>query len=167
SPAISQNIKQKTLNWIHTTAQLLNVAITRARSILIIVSDKKRCQEAGDILKELADYCIPKEQKEINFESPIEHKLYRRLENDKIKFYYQYETKIKGSKLYRLDFALFVNKNKYDIEIDGDKAHSQKIESDSLRDTHLRLESWKIRRFRAVDIQNNLDKVMEEIKRLC
>lgn len=167
SPAISHNIKQATLNWVHTTTQLLNVAITRAKSILIIVGDKDKCQGAGGILKGLADYCIPKKQKEINFESPIEHKLYKRLENDKIKFHYQYDTKINGSKFYRLDFALFVNKNKYDIEIDGDKAHSQKIESDSLRDTHLRLEGWKIRRFRAVDIQNNIDKVMEEIKRLC
>ncbi|MDD4878077.1 MAG: AAA domain-containing protein [Candidatus Nanoarchaeia archaeon] len=167
SPAISPNIQQKTLNWVHTTTQLLNVAITRARSILIIVGDRKKCQEAGGILKSLADYCIPKEQKEINFDSPIEHKLYKRLEKDKIKFHYQYETKVKGSKLYRLDFALFVNKNKYDIEIDGDKAHSQKVESDNLRDTHLRLEDWKIRRYRVVDIQNNIDKVMEDIKRLC
>lgn len=167
SPAISQNIKQKTLNWIHTTAQLLNVAITRARSILIIVGDKKKCQEAGGILKELADYCIPREQTEVDFESPIEYKLFKRLEKDRIKFHYQYEIKIRGSRLYRIDFALFVNKNKYDIEIDGDKAHSQKIESDSLRDAHLRLEGWKIRRFRAVDIQNSIDKVMEEIKRLC
>ncbi|MBU2637774.1 MAG: AAA family ATPase [Nanoarchaeota archaeon] len=167
SPAISQNTEQKTLNWVHATKQLLNVAITRARSILIIVGDKERCQEAGGILKKLADYCIPREQKEVNFESKIEHRLYKRLEKDKIKFHYQYETKVKGNKLYRLDFALFVNKNKYDIEIDGDKAHSQKIESDSLRNTHLKLEGWKIRRFRAVDIQNNLGKVMEEIKRLC
>src|SRR3989338_7190941 len=79
----------------------------------------------------------------------------------------QYETKIRGKKPYRLDFALFINENKYDIEVDGDKAHYQKIESDILRDIHLRIEGWKVRRFQASEIYNNIDKVIEEIKRLC
>ena len=51
SLVISQNVKQTTLNWIHTTTQLLNVAITRARSVLIIVGDKGKCIESGGSLK--------------------------------------------------------------------------------------------------------------------
>ena len=62
---------------------------------------------------------------------------------------------------------MFINDNKYNIEVDGDKAHSQKIESDVLRDIHLRMEGWKIRRFQANEIQNNIKRVIEEIKRLC
>ena len=62
---------------------------------------------------------------------------------------------------------MFINNNKYDIEVDGDKAHSQKIESDILRDIHLRIDGWKVRRFQASEINNDIDKVVEEIKRLC
>jgi len=34
----------------------------------------------------------------------------------------------KKKKNYRLDFAYFINGKKYDIEIDGDKSHSQKVD---------------------------------------
>lgn len=167
SPAISQGIKQTTLNWIHTTTQLLNVAITRARSVLIIVGDKKKCYETGTFLKNLAEYVKSKKQLDINFDSPAEEELFRKLTKEKIKVLPQYETKVSGKKPYRLDFALFINNNKYDIEVDGDKAHSQKIESDILRDIHLRMDGWKIRRFQASEIHNNIDEVIGEIKRLC
>ena len=62
---------------------------------------------------------------------------------------------------------MFINDSKYDIEVDGDKAHSQKIESDILRDIHLRMDGWKVRRFKASEIHNNIKEVVEEIKRLC
>ena len=167
SPAISQGIKQTTLSWIHTTTQLLNVTITRARSVLIIVGDKKKCCDAKGFLKNLVDYAESKKQLDINFDSPIEEKLFKKLIKERIKILPQYETKIRGKKLYRLDFALFINDSKYDIEIDGDKAHSQKIESDILRDIHLRIDGWKVRRFQASRINNDINGVVEEIKRLC
>ncbi len=167
SPAISQGIKQSTLNWIHATTQLLNVAITRPRSVLIIVGDKKKCCETGGFLKNLVEYVLSKKQVEVNFDSPVEEKLFKKLTKEGIKVIPQYETKVRGEKLYRLDFALFINDNKYDIEIDGDKAHSQKIESDILRDIHLRMDGWKVRRFPVGEIHNNINGVIEEIKRLC
>jgi len=167
SPAISQDKKQTTLNWIHTTTQLLNVAITRARSVLIIVGDKKKCYDAGGFLKNLAEYAHSKKELDVNFDSPAEEELFRKLTIEKIKVLPQYEIKVREKKLYRLDFALFINDSKYDIEVDGDKAHSQKIESDNLRDIHLRMGGWKIRRFQASEIYNNINGVVEEIKRLC
>ncbi|MHA1869106.1 MAG: AAA domain-containing protein, partial [Candidatus Heimdallarchaeaceae archaeon] len=167
SPAISQDIKQTTLNWIHTTTQLLNVAITRARSVLIIVGDKKKCYETGGFLKNLVEYVKSKKESDVNFDSPVEEELFKKLTIEKIKVLPQYETKVRGKKPYRLDFALFINDNKFDIEVDGDKAHSQRIESDILRDIHLRMDGWKIRRFQASEINNNINEVIEEIKRLC
>jgi len=167
SPAISQGIKQTTLNWIHTTSQLLNVAITRARSVLIIVGDKKKCTEAGGFLKSLLEHAESRKELDVDFDSPIEEKLFKQLTKEGVKVLPQYETKIRGKKLYRLDFALFINDNKYDVEIDGDKAHSQKIESDILRDIHLRIDGWKVRRYQASAINNDIKRVVEEIKRLC
>ena len=167
SPAISAGIKQSTLNWIHATTQLLNVAITRAKSVLIIVGDKKNCYKTGGFLKNLVEHSESKRQLNVNFDSPIEEELFGELIKEEIEVIPQYETKVRGEKLYRLDFALFINNNKYYLEIDGDKAHSQKIESDNLRDIHLRMDGWKIRRFQACEIQNNIHGVIEEIKRLC
>ena len=167
SPAISKNIKQTTLDWVHTTTQLLNVAITRARSVLIIIGDKKKCYEVGGFLKDLVEYVESKKQLDVNFDSPVEDKLFKKLTKEGIKVFPQYEIKIRGKKHYRLDFALFINNNKYDIEVDGDKSHTQKIESDILRDIHLRIEGWKVRRFQAGKIYDDIDEVIKEIKRLC
>ncbi|MFH1636855.1 MAG: AAA domain-containing protein [Candidatus Woesearchaeota archaeon] len=167
SPAISQDIKQSTLNWIHTTAQLLNVAITRARSVLIIVGDRKKCSEAGGFLQCLEEYVEAKKRSCVNFDSPVEEKLFNRLAKEGVKVFPQYETKIGGKKTYMLDFALFINEKKYDIEVDGDKSHFKTVESDILRDIHLRMEGWKVRRFKASEVLNNQGFVVEEIKRLC
>ena len=167
SPGVSTGVKQMTLNWIKTTDQLINVAITRARSSLIIVGDKKKCNEAGGILMNLVDYSESTDQKKIQFDSPIEEFFFSKLIEEGIKVEPQYEVQIENSKQYRLDFALFVENKKYNIEIDGAKAHSQKLEADLLRDTHLRIAGWNVRRFLAKEINNNLKGVLEEIKRLC
>jgi len=167
SPGVSTGIRQRTLNWIKSTDQLINVAITRARSALIIVGDKKKCNEAGGILMNLVSYSESKGQKKIQFDSPIEEFFYSKLIEEGIKVEPQYRVQIENSKQYRLDFALFVENKKYDIEIDGAKAHSQKLDADLLRDTHLRMAGWNVRRFLAEEINDNLEEVLEEIKRLC
>ncbi len=167
SPGVSTGIRQTTLNWIKTTDQLINVAITRARSALIIVGDKKKCNEAGGILMNLVGYSESKCQKEIKFDSDIEEILYSKLIEEGIKVEPQHSVQIENSKQYRLDFALFVENKKFDIEIDGANAHSQKLDADLLRDTHLRMDGWNVRRFLAEEINNNLEGVLEEIKRLC
>lgn len=123
--------------------------------------------EAEGILQDLVEYSDMKRSSEVLFDSSIEKILYDHLMQNKVKVHPQYWTKVKDKKSYRLDFALFVNGQKYDIEIDGDKAHSQKDENDILRDIHLGMEGWKIRRYRANQVQNNIDSVIQEIKRLC
>jgi len=167
SPAISEGARQTTINWIHTTQQLLNVAITRARSGLVIVGNRQKCLEAKGILKDLVEYSDTKKTNETAFDSNIEKILYDALLKNEVSITPQYWTKIKDKKAYRLDFALFVNGKKYDIEVDGDKAHSLMVDYDILRDIHLRMEGWNIRRFSANKIQNKLNEVVNEIKRLC
>ena len=167
SPVVAKGIEAHTLNWIHTTTQLINVAITRARSALIIVGDKKYCFEAGGILRELAEYVDSTKQFKKNYDSEVEKILHDALVSEGVDVIPQYWTAVKDKKKYRLDFALFSNKGNWDIEVDGDKAHSQKADYDALRDPHLRLDGWKIRRFRAMEVQNNLESVVDEIKRLC
>jgi superfamily I DNA and/or RNA helicase len=165
SPAVAEGIKANTLSWIHSTSELLNVAITRARSVLLVVGDKKKCIEAGGFLRSLVEYSELVAES-ISFDSPIEEKLFKRLTKEGIEVIPQFATKVRG-KPYRLDFALFINENRYDIEIDGAKAHYQKIESDILRDIHLRMDGWRVRRFSAMEVERDMDGVLGEVRRLC
>jgi very-short-patch-repair endonuclease/RecA/RadA recombinase len=166
SPAISDKVKQTTLNWIHSTNQLLNVAITRARSGLIIVGDREKCLEAKGLLGNLVEYADTKKDDNISFDSNIEKILFDELAKNNIKVIPQYQVNVQNKVHYRLDFAMFINENKYDIEVDGDKAHAKKDDYDILRDIHLRMDGWRVRRFQASDIQNNLDGVIEQINRI-
>lgn len=168
SPAISEGVKQKTLNWINNTKQLLNVSVTRAKSSLIIVGDFEKCENEKGFLKSLADYCKQiKDESEIVFDSGIENILFNELRKRNITVIPQYNVIVQNKINYRLDFALFQNNKKFDIEIDGDKAHSNKKDADSLRDTHLRLDKWNVRRYSASFVQNNLEDVVNEISKLC
>ncbi|VVB93029.1 ATP-dependent RecD-like DNA helicase [uncultured archaeon] len=167
SPAISEGVKDKTLHWINSTTQLLNVAVTRAKSSLIIVGDFDKCLNEKGFLKSLAEYYNQiQNKKEITFDSGIEKILFDELRKRNINVIPQYTVAIQNKKQYRLDFALFVNQKKFDIEIDGDKAHHNRGEYDSLRDTHLHLENWCIRRYPAHYVQNNLIDVVNDISRL-
>jgi very-short-patch-repair endonuclease len=168
SPAISEGVQQKTLNWINDTKQLLNVAITRARSSLIIVGDLEKCENEKGFMRSLAEYWKGiNNLKEPSFDSGIEKILFDELSKNNIKVIPQYNVMVQNKKKYRLDFALFINQKKFDIEIDGGKAHSGKADYDSLRDTHLRIDGWNIRRFPAPMVENNLDCVIDEISKLC
>lgn len=64
-----------------------------------------------------------------------------------------------GSSSILIDFALFVNGNRYAIEIRDEQKKTQRKK--------LIEEGWKIRWFFDDDIHNNLAEVVEEIKRLC
>ena len=167
SPAVSDGIQDGTVSWINNTTQLLNVAVTRARKKFIVVGNKKKCYNVGGILKSLVEYVESKNYEKIRFDSPIEEEFYKKAIIEGINLKPQYTTKVKGKKTYCLDFALFVNNNKYDIEIDGAKAHHKRTQHDALRDKHLEMEGWRIRRFSAKKIKENIDGVIEEIKRLC
>jgi len=167
SPVVSQGVSDRTLNWIKSTTQLLNVAVTRGRSSLIVVGDREKCISSGGILKNFVEYVDSNKYKELQFDSPVEEKLYKELKRAGIKVIPQFWTKVMGDKSYRLDFAMFVNGKKFDIEVDGDMAHSSMVDYDVLRDIHMRMDNWCIRRFKAREINNNLQSVVEEIKRLC
>jgi superfamily I DNA and/or RNA helicase len=56
SPAVSDGVKQGTLHWILSTSQLLNVAVTRARSLFIIIGDQDVCRQTTGPLRNLCDY---------------------------------------------------------------------------------------------------------------
>jgi DNA polymerase III delta prime subunit len=157
SPAVSEGVKAGTLHWIQTTNQLLNVAVTRARSLFIIVGDQDVCRQTIGPLKDLSDYVEMTKMNDRKIRSPTKQILYNELKKHGIPILTNY--RIKGISPHLIDFALFVNGNRYAIEIQDIK---KKIDKKQLI-----AERWKIRRFSEQDILHNLSYVVEEIKRLC
>jgi hypothetical protein len=157
SPAVSEDVKPGTLHWIQTTNQLLNVAVTRARSLFIIVGDHEICSQSAGPLKHLAEYVDSKSQCTIEFDSPLKQVFSDELQKHGVPVIFHY--RIMGSTPTQIDFALFVNGSRYALLIDDEKTRTNV--------KHLRNEGWKIRWFSEHDIVEKRPEVLEEITRLC
>ncbi len=157
SPAISEGAKSGTLHWIQTTNQLLNVAVTRARSLFIIVGDQDVCRQTTGPLKNLSDYVDMTWSSFQNADSTAKKILYDELIKQKIPIIPNYL--LQSEKPYHIDFALFVNGTRYAIQIISTKTHRPK--------TQIKENNWNIRFFTEEEIIGNLQKTIEEIKRLC
>lgn len=157
SPAVSEGVKPGTLHWIQTTNQLINVAVTRARSLFIIVGDREVCKRSTGPLKNLSDYVEMTTLTQGRFESQAKQILSLELRKQGIPIVTNYL--VKGNPPYRIDFALFVNGNRFAI--------GMQEEQRTLNKRQLRKDGWNIRLFCEQDIQDNLENVVEEIKRFC
>ena len=109
-----------------------------------------------------------KKAQEINdlfMESPLEEKFWYEMKKNKIEAERQYligEGKIK----YCLDFAVFCQKGKIDVECNGDLWHSQRrlIFKDNQRNNYLASQGWKVLRFGSKEINKNLQICLELVK---
>ena len=157
SPAISEGAKQGTLHWIQTTNQLLNVAVTRAKSLFIIVGDQDLCRQTTGPLKNLTDHVETTKTSRTHFNSPVKQVLYEALNKQGILIHPNYTLQEPSPVL--IDFALFVNGKRYAIEIreNHTKATMKKFTDNT----------WKTRWFLEQEIRTKLPEVVEEIKRLC
>jgi very-short-patch-repair endonuclease len=165
SPAVSSGIKACTLAWIHSTSQLLNVAITRAKTAVLVVGDKKTCLKAKGVLGELVSYAQnPRTNNALNTSG--KRLLYNRLQENKIRIIPGHFVRCKNDKKYEIDFALFINKNKYALEI-IDNPGDEYASFDFNRYNDLRFEGWRIRRLENKEIPDNIDDLVKNIKRLC
>ena len=59
SPVVADGIRSGARRWVAETAQLLNVAITRARASLHVVGDPEACRDAGGYLAEFTAFVGP------------------------------------------------------------------------------------------------------------
>jgi hypothetical protein len=157
SPAVSEGVKPGTLHWIQTTSQLLNVAVTRARSYLIIVGDRDACSQQRGPLNNLAEYVETRMMNTGRFDSQSKQTMYEELKKHDLPV--TSHNMIKGKTPVCIDFALLVNGSRYALEMQGSRA--------KIHEKLLREDGWKIRRFSEYDIVHNLPQVIEEIKRLC
>lgn len=87
-------------------------------------------------------------------ESPLEDALWRRLQSAEIAAERQWDVKTQEC-WYQLDFAVFCQKGKIDIEADGDTWHSgpERIEKDNERNNMLGSQGWSVLRFNGKQIR--------------
>jgi very-short-patch-repair endonuclease len=105
-------------------------------------------------------------------ESPLEDRLWAILKRARIRAERQYRVKIEDL-FYFLDFAIFCNEGKIDVETDGDTWHAdpERIPLDNQRDTALVSKGWYVVRFNSTQIRERpvgycVSKVMTTINHL-
>mgnify|MGYP002624829948 CR=1 FL=1 len=163
SPVVSEGTKSQSLMFLKSTGNLFNVAITRARALLVSVGDKQYCKHCGvSYLEHFAEYSsgenAPVEKSE------WEHILQKALSDAGIPVTAQYHVD-----KYYLDLALFHNGKKLDIEVDGAMYHQawtgELSYKDQLRNQALMREGWDVMRFWVQQVRDQMPWCIEQVKR--
>ncbi len=158
------------LAFLRKTANLLNVAATRARAVLHIIGNKTWAVQCG-ISHISALTRPPRARPEVNspidnrFESPWERKLYHALVERGLNPIPQYP--LLGR---RLDFALIAEgKDPIDLEVDGARFHLEpdgsRRRDDIWRDITVRGAGWTVMRFWVHDLRDRMDHCVDQIEK--
>lgn len=163
SPVVSDGTKSQSLMFLKSTGNLFNVAITRARALLVTVGDKNYCKTCGvSYLEHFAEYTCGKDAPVES--SEWEHVLQNALSDAGIPVTAQYHVD-----KYYLDLALFYKGKKLDIEVDGAMYHQtwtgELCYNDQLRNQALMREGWDVIRFWVQQVRDQLPWCIEQVKK--
>ena len=182
SPVVSQGVGEGTLRFLKNHGNLFNVAITRARSELVVVGDRQAALDSGvAYLASFAEYsrglATPEARVATNpgvgpeyplvthpeLVSEWERILYRAMHSAGLTPVPQYE-----EAPYTLDFALFHGERKLDIEVDGENYHrnwdGELCRRDQIRSRRLGDLGWDIMRFWVYEIRDDLEGSLRRIQ---
>lgn len=184
SSVVSRNMPEGALGFMRNNGNLFNVAITRARALLLVVGDQNmaiKCKVS--YLENFAKYTqqlesttekkISRSRLELGEKYPTvthpervsewEHVLYEALYNAGIKAIPQYQIE-----KYTLDFALFYKDRNLDIEVDGERYHKnwtgELCRRDQIRNQRLFELGWDVKRFWVYEIRDDIYGCVEKIK---
>jgi very-short-patch-repair endonuclease len=126
----------------------------------------KRWRRIVFIPTSLSKLTKAKEINDLYHTSPIEEKLYKIMKKDKIMAERQLFVK-EENKRYCLDFGIFCNEGKIDVECDGDAYHSSKDAHmrDRVRNNELASYGWLVLRFTGAEINKDAKGCVKKIKR--
>lgn len=184
SPVISNNASAGSINFLSNTGNLFNVAITRAKSTLIVVGNKSYCLECPvRYMNNFVKYCDRiknREEKNVGLdygntrEYPYVKNEEQVSEWEKIFYTELFDAGIKTIPQYPidkyvLDFAIIHNNKKLDIEVDGAMYHrdwnGELCYRDQLRNNRLKELGWDVKRFWVQQIRDEKQWCIEEIKK--
>jgi very-short-patch-repair endonuclease len=177
SPVVSLGMGESTLRFLKTHGNLFNVAITRARSELIVVGDRQAAldSEVG-YLAAFAEYThglgarsAPDRGGEYptvarpEFVSDWERILYQAMVDAGLRPVPQYV-----EAPYTLDFALFDRDRRLDIEVDGELYHrnwdGEVCRRDQIRSRRLGDLGWDVMRFWVYELRDDLAGCVARVK---
>ena len=163
SPVVSNGTKPQSLMFLKSTGNLFNVAITRARALLVTVGDKQYCKQCGvSYLEHFAEYSLGNEAPVES--SEWEHLLQKSLSDAGIPVTAQYHVD-----KYYLDLALFHKGRKLDIEVDGALYHQtwtgELSYKDHLRNQALMRQGWDVIRFWVQQVRAQMPWCIEQVKK--
>jgi len=183
SPVVSKNMPAGALAFMRNNGNLFNVAITRARAMLLVVGDQgstikckvsylenfaRYTQQLENTTKEKINYSI----QDLGEDYPTvthpervsdwEHILYKALYKTGIKAIPQYQVE-----KYTLDLALFDGERRLDIEVDGERYHKnwtgELCRRDQIRNQRLFELGWDVKRFWVYEIRDDIKGCVEKI----
>lgn len=185
SPVISNGTADGALKFLKNTGNLFNVAITRARAVLIVVGDRGYCSRCGvpymehfvqhvnalDIKQEKAvvdveQYSYDRQYPNVSNADQVsdwERLFYTALFDQGIRTIPQYPVD-----KYKLDLAIVKGERKLDIEVDGEMYHrdwnGELCYRDQLRNQRLFELGWDVKRFWVYQIRDNLQECIHQIQ---
>jgi very-short-patch-repair endonuclease len=183
SPTVSNGTGPGAIKFLNSNPNLFNVAITRARSALIVVGDRFAASTSGvsylegfsEYLKKLSDRPKPEKEFKNNFgpEYPTVSK--PELVSDWEKVFYKalYATNIKTIPQYEidryiLDFALINGERRLNIEVDGERYHrswdGELCKRDQIRNQHMIELGWDVKRFWVYEIRDDLNGCVNRVR---
>jgi very-short-patch-repair endonuclease len=182
SPVVSAGTGDSALRFLNNHGNLFNVAITRARSELIVVGDHQTALDSGiSYLAGFAEYAREVAARESRTRSsgqfgpeypPVarpdlvsewERIFYQAMYAAGLRPIPQYE-----EAPYTLDFALFEGDRRLDIEVDGENYHrnwdGELCRRDQIRSRRLNDAGWDVMRFWVYEIRDDLRGCIERVK---
>lgn len=188
STVVADGAPSATLGFLSSTGNLFNVAITRARAVLVIVGDYRFCSTCSvDYLRKFAEYCSRISAGEINKQKTVPTPMSRNYpwvanpeqvsEWEKVLYSALYDAGIKAIPQYpvdkyKLDLAIILdNGRKLDIEVDGEMYHrswnGELCYRDQLRNQRLFELGWDVKRFWVYQIRDDLWACVEQVSNWC
>jgi very-short-patch-repair endonuclease len=184
SPVVSEGIGNGPLLFLKRTGNLFNVAITRARSMLHVIGDKKASLGSGvDYLSKFVSYTSEAgehhtedtrpEKMDYGPEYPTVSNPERVSEWERYFYSAIYTAGIRpipqfNVEQYVLDFALFSNERKLNIEIDGERYHrnwnGEICRRDQIRNQRLIELGWNVKRYWVYEVRDELEKCVNWVK---
>jgi very-short-patch-repair endonuclease len=185
SPVISKGAADGAVGFLKKTDNLFNVAITRARAALVVVGDPAAAKNAGvSYLASFANYVETLGQnsrqdagtRAANCSGPIYPTVAKpELVSDWERVFYGHlwEAGLRpipqyAEEKFLLDFALFTEGRRLNIEIDGERYHrdwnGELLRRDQLRNMRLIELGWDVMRFWVYQLRDDMPACIERVR---
>ncbi|HUC87198.1 MAG TPA: AAA domain-containing protein [Candidatus Saccharimonadales bacterium] len=157
--------------WYIKSKQILNVAVSRAKQLLLIVGDLDHALQSQSKLKDIAEYCNRigqnQDQRTPNRPMNIFEKELLGLLQKSIPRTYAVEPQYVVGNRFTIDFALLSKRRKIAVELDG-RQHEivggLPVFEDKQRDAYLTKEGWHVIRITVYELLKQPDQVVATLR---